>query len=121
MTFSQISASISVIVVHYPHLTFSQIDQISIKRDEIISLVRNLNPNKASGSDGISGQMLLLCDDSVGMLLKIIFENILLTSLYPDMWKLANMTPIFKKGEKQSPKNYSPITLFPTGGKIFEK
>ena len=46
--------------------------QISIRGDEIVSLVRNLNPNKASGSDGISGQM-LLCDDSVGMPLKIIF------------------------------------------------
>ena len=58
------------------------------------------------GSDGISGQMLLLCDDSVGMPLKIIFDNILLTSLYPDMWKLTNVTPIFKKGDKQSTKNY---------------
>ena len=74
-------------------LTDKRIDQISIRRNEIVSLVRNLYPKKASGSDGISGQMLLLCDDSV----KIIFDNILLTSLYPDMWKLANVTPIFKK------------------------
>ena len=80
-------------------LTDKRIDQISFRRDEIVSLVRNLNPNKASGSDEISGQMLLLCDDSVGTPLKIIFENILLTSLYPDMWKLANVTPIFKKGD----------------------
>ena len=60
-------------------LTDKRIDQISIRRDEIVSLVRNLNP-KASDSDGISGQMLLLCDDSVGMPLTIIFDNILLTS-----------------------------------------
>ena len=95
-------------------LTDKRIDQISIRRKEIVSLVRNLNPKKASGSDGISGQMLLLCDDSVGMPLKIIFDNILLTSLYPDMWKLANVTPIFKKG-------YRPISLIPICGKMFEK
>ena len=60
-------------------LTDKRIDQISIRRDEIVSLlVRNLNPIKASGSDGISGQMLLLCDDSIGLPLKIIFENIIL-------------------------------------------
>ena len=45
-------------------LTDKKIDHISILRDEIISLIRNINPNKASGSDGISGQMLLLCDNS---------------------------------------------------------
>ena len=63
-------------------LTDKRIDQISFRRDEIVSLVRNLNSNKASGSDGIAGQMLLLCDDSVGMPLKLIFENILLTSFF---------------------------------------
>ena len=36
-----------------------------IQNDEIISLIRNLNPNKATDSDGISGQMLLVCDNSV--------------------------------------------------------
>ena len=75
-------------------LTDKRIDKILIRRDEIVLLVRHLNPNKASGSDGISAQMLLLCDDSIGMPLKIIFENILLTSLYPDMWKLENEPPI---------------------------
>ena len=51
-------------------LTDKRIDQISIKKDEIVYLARNLNPNKASGSDRISGQMLLVCDDSAGMPLK---------------------------------------------------
>ena len=53
--------------------------------------------------------------------LKIIFQNILVTSTYPDMWKLANVTTIFKKGDKQSIKNYRPISLLPICGKIFEK
>ena len=81
-------------------LTDKRIDQISIRKDVIVSLILNLNPNKASGSDGRSGQMLILCDDSVGMPVKMIFEKILVTSLYPDSWKLANVTPIFKKGDK---------------------
>ena len=41
--------------------------------DEIISLIRNLNPNKATGSDGISGQMLHLCDNSAILPLRVIF------------------------------------------------
>ena len=102
-------------------LTDKKIDHISIQCDEITSLIRNLNPNKATGSDGISGRMLLLCDNSVVLPLKIIFQNILVTSTYPDMWKLANVTPIFKKGDKQLIRNYRPISLLPICGKIFEK
>ena len=37
------------------------------------------------------------------------------------MWKLANVTPIFKKNDKQLIKNYRPISLLPICGKIFEK
>ena len=37
------------------------------------------------------------------------------------MWKLANVAPIFKKGNKQLIKNYRPISLLPLYGKILEK
>jgi len=107
-----------------PILTYhtnKRIDHINIEPGEIISLIRKINPNKATGSDGISGQMLLLCDDSVILPLSIIFANILSTQIYPDMWKLANVTPIFKKGDKQLIKNYRPISLLPICGKILEK
>ena len=107
-----------------PNLTFltnKRINHIIIEPNEIISLIRKINPNKATGSDGISGKMLLLCDDSITLPLQIIFTNILSTSIYPDMWKLANVTPIFKKGNKQLIKNYRPISLLPICGKILEK
>ena len=77
--------------------TDKNIDNISIESDEIISLIRNLNPNKATGSEGISGQMLLFCDNSVVLPLRVIFQNIIGTSTYPDMWKLANVTQSTKK------------------------
>ena len=84
-------------------------------------MIRTINPGKATGSGGISGQMLLLCDDSAILPLKIIFSNILSTSIYPDLWEIANVTPIFKKGDKQLIKNYRPISLLPICGKILEK
>ena len=101
--------------------TDKRFDTVIIQNDEILSLIRNINTNKASGSDDISGQMLRLCDDSVVLPLKIIFENILKSSIYPDTWKLANVTPIHKKNDKQLIKNYRPISLLPICGKLFEK
>ena len=37
------------------------------------------------------------------------------------MWKLANVTPIYKKSDKQLVTNYRPISLLPICGKLFEK
>ena len=94
------SVCLSLLVVfyhHYNYLTDNRIDHIEIQCDEILSLIRNLNLNKATGSDGISGQMLLLCDNSVVLPLKIIFQNILVASTNPVMWKLANVIPILQK------------------------
>ena len=98
-----------------------KLEYIHIENKDIISLIRKLNPNKANGPDGIPSQMLLFCDDSVIVPLRIIFNNILSTAIYPDVWKLANVTPIFKKGDKQLIKNYRPISLLPICGKMFEK
>ena len=41
-------------------------------------------------------------------------------AIYLEMWKLSNVTPIFKKkGDEQLTNNYRPIFLLPTCGKIF--
>ena len=109
------------ILPDFNYLTEKRIENVGITDNDILLLIRKLNPNKASGSDGISAQMLLVCDESVVLPLKIIFKNILETSVYPDMWKLADVTPIFKKEDKQLVKNYRPISLLPICGKIFEK
>ena len=106
---------------NFNYLTNRKRNQIHIENEDIITLIRKLNPNTANGSDGISAQMLLLCDNSVILPLRIIFTDILTTATYPNMWKLANVTPIFKKGDKQLTKNYRPISLLPICGKMFEK
>ena len=67
--------------------TNTTIEQIPTVNEDIISLISKLNPNKGNGSDGISGNMLLLCDDSVTFPLGIVFSNIPATALYPDMYK----------------------------------
>ena len=79
------------------YLTTSRISEIAIDRDKILSLIRNLNPNKSNGPDLITGHMIHLCDKSIVLPLQLIFTNILHTGTYPLLWKLANVTPVYKK------------------------
>ena len=65
------------VLPNFSYLTNEKIDQIPIDNEDIVSLIRKFNPNKTNGSDGISGQMLLLCDDSVVLPLRLIFGNML--------------------------------------------
>ena len=67
--------------------TLSRINKVAASRDEILKIIRDLNPNKAHGWDGISIKMIQLCDDSIVTPLKIIFETPLRTGVHPDNWK----------------------------------
>ena len=76
--------------------TNARIDQFPLSINNINLLLCKLNPNKATGPDGLSAQMLLLCGDSAVFPLKLLFSNILSTGIYPNSWKLPNVTPIHK-------------------------
>ena len=109
------------VLPNFNNLTTEKVEHTHGENGGIVSLIRKLNPNKASGSVGISGQMRLLCVDSVILPIRIIFTNIVSTAIYLDMWKLANVTPIFKKGDIQLIKNYRQISILSMCGKMFEK
>ena len=53
--------------------------------------------------------------------LTLIFAKPIETGIFPDEWKLARATPVFKKGKRDDPNNYRPISVIPTVSKIFEK
>ena len=65
--------------------------------------------------------MIKLCNDSITIPLKIIFEESLKKVIFPDMWKKGNIIPAHKKDDKTLINNYRPISLLPIFGKIFER
>ena len=99
----------------------SKIEDVSFSELKIVSIIRSLNSNKAHGWDGISIRMIKICDETVALPLKIIFDTALKSGCYPDKWKRANVVPVHKKESKNILKNYRPISLLPVCRKFFEK
>ena len=52
--------------------------------------------------------------------LAVLYSKSLYEGVVPSDWKLANVTPIFKKGSKSNPSNYRPVSLTSVPSKIIE-
>ena len=50
-----------------------------------------------------------------------IFNNSLSSGLFPDVWKCARVTPLFKQGERTDVNNYRPISVISIIAKVFER
>ncbi|RMC21525.1 hypothetical protein DUI87_02391 [Hirundo rustica rustica] len=59
--------------------------------------------------------------DELANPLSIIYHQSWLTGEVPDDWKLANVTPIHKKGGREDPGNYRAVSLTSVPGKIMEQ
>ena len=85
--------------------------QINCTELEVGNIIEVLNSNKASGDDGISHKMLKGVSKTVSRPLCILMNRSFDEGIFPDIWKLANVIPIFKKGVKSQPSNYRPVAL----------
>ena len=87
---------------------------------DIAKIISHLDPNKAHVHDMLSIRMIKLCENSTCKPLSIIVNDCLNEGKFPNELKKASIVPVHKKGNKQSLKNYRPISLLPICSKIFE-
>ena len=88
--------------------------------EEVRKKIGTLNRNKSAGPDMIRPELLLELIDQLSLPLTLIFRQSLATGKLPQDWKIANSTPIFKKGSKADVSNYRPISLTSVPGKLLE-
>ena len=82
---------------------------------KVIKLLKAIDVYKATGLDKILNRLLKIAADVVAPSLTGIFNQSLVTGIFPSDWK------IFKNGSKSDLNNYRPISVIPTIAKIFEK
>ena len=87
---------------------------------EVDKLIRNLKKSHISPC-GISGKFLQLIFKEISYSLCKLFNNLFDIGHFPDVWKIAHVTPIFKRaGSKNCKSSYRPISILPTLSKVCE-
>ena len=96
------------------------VDDVEITEDTVRGKLSQLRPNSAAGPDGIHPRILREAADSVSPILADMFRESLDTGLVPQDWTLADVVPIYKKGDKDDPGNYRPVSLTSVPCKVLE-
>ena len=97
------------------------IGKLSITLKAVQKLVEKMNISKAAGPDLIPDRMLnmLLLAPELEPIVHAIFTQSLDTGELPRDWSLANVAPIFKKGNRGLAENYRPVSLTCITCKLF--
>ena len=64
---------------------------------------------------------ILDCADLIAPHFSIIFNSSLANGIFPDDWKSAMHSPLFKHGQRNDVGNYRPISGMSKIGKVFER
>ena len=87
------------------------INTIVFTQKYVENAIMSLKPNSSPGIDEIPPVFLKECVETLKQPLADFLNNIMQSGKFPEMWKVALVTPIFKKGNKQHAENYRPISL----------
>ena len=77
----------------------------------ISRILEKLLSNKAPGPDEIPVYILKLCNEEIAPVLQIIFTQSFKDQNLPSDWLMANIVPIFKKGNRNLASNYWPTYI----------
>ena len=105
----------------FSYVTDARLDSIHMDVTDTVKILKNLNTAKANGPDNISNKILKNLAESLAHPLTKLCNMSLSSAVFPDRWKEAHVTPVFKKNDKQNKTNFRPISLLANLGKVLER
>ena len=92
-----------------------------ITKYELETEIRNLNPKKSPGYDGLSVKVIRNVTNVISEPLSCIFGLAFVGGGIPDNLKTALITPVFEANKNNEFKNYRPISVLTCFSKLLEK
>ena len=90
---------------------YPALPDILISQKGVQKLLKDLDPNKATGPHQIPTRLLKMGAEELAPALAKLYQYSTDTGEVPQEWRDANVVPIFKKGDGHQPSNYQPVLL----------
>ena len=97
--------------ISYQMTIAAQLFLVDITEEDVMCVIDKLKMCKSPGPDKIYPRILKEVKEEICKPLCQIFNLSLQTGKVVSKWKLANVAPLFKKGDQSNPGNYRPISL----------
>ena len=88
--------------------------------DAVKVRLAELREDKSPGADDLSPRLLKVISEEIAHPVAVLFSQSMHEGDVPLDWKTANVTPIYKKGSRNQPVNYRPVSLTSQLSKIME-
>ena len=101
-------------------LSSTSVCDVSITPQLVEQKLAKLKPFSSAGPDGIHPKTLISCKSALSVPLSILFRKSMDSGQVPQEWQLGEVTPIYKKGSRQNPESYRPVSLTSVPSKVLE-
>lgn len=105
----------------FQYVTDSRLSYVNFTVQNIKTILEQLPVGKACGSDGVSNRLLRMCSSSIAAPLCNMFQSSMDRGIFPESWKEANISSVYKKLEDFLKTNYRPISLLSCISKVMER
>ena len=90
-------------------------------QEEVMKVIDSLKSNKSQNKDDIPVKIVKTYKVLFSEFIAKNINHSIRSNTFPDILKLANITPIFKKGSKSEKRNFRPVSILPIISKVFER
>ena len=102
---------------HVPVLELTK----TASQEEVEAALASLNITDAAGHDNLTTRLIKEMREPLACIMTHLVNQSFKYDKYPTAWKLAKISPLYKKGDKFDARNYRPVAVLPALSKVMEK